>query len=163
MAAQLSLPYTDFLCLQRGQVLCKCSPDPRERPTSPHKTRLLPSWWREMVSARSLSPEDDARQLPLSQASLVFSLGRTLPAQGGPKPSFRCTSLGARCFPAGASGFVLVFHSTQGRRGEIPSPYLDMPSIPGREFTAFSPDLCCWEPKPHISSNSNPYMFKFSI
>lgn len=118
MAAQLSLSYTDFLCLQRGQVLCECSPDPRERPTSPHKTRLLLSWWREMVSARSLSPEDDARQLPLSQASLVFSLGRTLPAQGRPKPSFRRTSLGARCFPAGASGFVLVFHSTR----EDPQP-----------------------------------------
>ena len=46
----------------------------------------------ETVSARSLSPEGDARQLPLSQASLVLSLGRTAPAHpGGPEPNFRHT------------------------------------------------------------------------
>lgn len=46
----------------------------------------------ETVSARSLSPECDARQLPVSQASLVLSLGRTMPAHpGGPEPNFRHT------------------------------------------------------------------------
>ena len=143
LAAQLSPSYTDFLCLQRGQVLCKCSLDPRERPTSPHKTRLLPSWWREMVSAQSLSPEDDARQLPLSQASLVFSLGRTLPAQGGPKPSFRCTSLGTRCFLAGASGFVLIVHSTQGRRWGDPQPIFRYALYSRKRVHCFLPRFVC--------------------
>lgn len=39
------------------------SPDPTEPFTSLHRTRFLPSWWGEMVSARSLSPGDDARQV----------------------------------------------------------------------------------------------------
>lgn len=39
------------------------SPDPTEPFTSLHRTRFLPSWWREVVSARSLSPGDDARQV----------------------------------------------------------------------------------------------------
>lgn len=78
------------------------SPNPREPFISPHRTGLLPSWWGELVSARSLSSRDDASQVKppasLSQASLALSLEKTMPAHlWGTKPNSRHTPSKAQC------------------------------------------------------------------
>lgn len=136
------------------------SPDPREPFTSLHRTRFLPSWWGEMVSARSLSPRDDARQVkpPASsepglsgiflRENYASSPTRTQ-AQLWTLPQQSCQSWDQRTPLSGRLQWLQPL-------GGDPSPQLGVSSSPGREFIAFSPCLFCWEPKPPISSKGKP-------
>lgn len=124
------------------------SPDPRELFTSPHRTRFLPSWWGEMVSARSLSPKDDARQVK-PPASSEPGLSGTFPRENYASSSARtqaqlqtCTELTAS---SGTSKLFLpswlqwLFSRLLQPLGGDTSPCLDGSSSPGREFIDFSP------------------------
>lgn len=168
------------LCLQRRQgALCAGSPGSthliqENSSPPPHRTRFLPSWWGEMVSARSLSPGDDARQVK-PPASSEPALSGTFPRQSyassyarkDPSPSIDMPQQSSlpvlgpvnTSFLASSCGFLVPAPTAGGDSG----PHLDVPSSP-EESSLLSLRICSAGSPDHPSAQRAKLpMFKLDI